>query len=120
MELTVRSVGSVTCVTLSGTGDDTVLVPLADRLVAAGPLPLVVDVSDLFLLDVNALRGFLAHLLDGDDGGRVTLVCRRRSGRRLLRHWAGNATRIVADVTDALAPARSSALPAAAISGRNR
>lgn len=65
---------------------------------------LLVDVGDLLLTDGKAVRGFLTRLVGGRPNGGVVLVCRRMTGRRLLRRWGGNVVPIVARVDDGVVP----------------
>lgn len=102
VELTFRRVDSVTVVMLSGAADEEFLLRVANDLAEArDDEALVVDVGEFLLTDANALRGFLAQLHDGSPNRRIALVCRRLSGRRLLRRWFGDEVPIVATVDDA-------------------
>lgn len=103
VEVRFRRVRSATLVALSGVAEEDALVRIAEELAAAPDDGLLlVDVGDLLLTDVNAVRAFLAHLFDGRPDGGVVLVCPRMTGRRILRRWGGNDVPILARVDDGI------------------
>ena len=76
MSITVRSDDGVTVVSLAGTADTDMLMPLRDPLVAAlGDNPVVVvDLDELTTVDPAALRSLVMAVLDQARGGHLRLV----------------------------------------------
>jgi anti-anti-sigma factor len=76
MSITVRSDDGVTIVSLAGTADHDMLMPLRDPLIAAlGDSPVVVvDLDELTNVDPAALRSLVVAVLDQARGGQMRLV----------------------------------------------
>lgn len=90
--------GFVTFV-VEGTPVVSSLLRLADHVAectAAGKT-VVVDLDGLVLTSSTAMRTFIAHLNQRCSQANVVLVCRRSTGRRLLRRWAAGSMPVVGD-----------------------
>jgi anti-anti-sigma factor len=76
MSITVRSDDGATIVSLAGTADTDMLVPLRDPLVAAlGDSPVVVlDLDELTTVDPAGLRSLVIAVIEQARGGHLRLV----------------------------------------------
>ncbi len=106
IEVQVRTTPEATVVRLSGVGCGELLEMVAQGLreVAQDCALLVIDLDDAVLSDAAHLQAFVGAVADA--GSAVRIVCRRLSGRRLLR--AGGSRRcppVVGSMEEALATA---------------
>jgi hypothetical protein len=100
----LRNEGGLSVLALSGVADENLLLRLADGVAALADEvadAVVVDVNDLALSDVKAVRAFLTHLAEGPHGAKVVFACQRLTGRRLLRRYGGDQLGIYPSATDA-------------------
>ena len=99
-----RPCAGVAVVVVRGVEDVEVLVSAAGKLRSlALPERVVVDLSEVTLVDPAVVQ-VLASTLGGpsEAGRRLLLVCRRLSGRRLLREWSGDSVEVFRNTVDAL------------------
>jgi hypothetical protein len=106
----VRGEPGATIVHLEGPAEADLLARVGDalaRLCDAEPTALVVDLSDLTLIHPRAVRALLDNLRVGPDE-QPRIVCRRLSGRRVVRSLRRPGpvfASVAAAVADALRPA---------------
>ncbi len=94
----------VAIVVLQGLEDAEVLASAAGELRSlALPERVVVDLSEVTLVDPDVVKVLASTLLGMSEQGRqLFLVCRRLSGRHLLREWAGDTIQVFRNTVDAL------------------
>jgi hypothetical protein len=107
------SEGSCAVITVEGVADARLGRLLADGIAGLGNEvhAVVVDLDELLLTDLGAVRALLGGLLDLPSADRLVVSCRRLSGRRILRRIGGEALRLTEDRLTALALAASGGRP---------
>jgi hypothetical protein len=108
VDVSVRQVGDIVVLRISGTAGDELIGRLADGMaaVAETTAALVVELHDLVLGDMRAVRTLACRLL-ALPAECVAVSCGRLSGRRLLRYCVGARLDVFIDTNDAVAAARA-------------
>lgn len=91
--------GGFVTVVVEGTPVPSALLRLADHVAgrAAAGMTVILDLDGLVLTRSTAMRTFIAHLNERCKEAEVVLVCRRSTGRRLLRRWSAGSMPVVGD-----------------------
>jgi hypothetical protein len=121
MALTVntREIDGITVLGFVGEADTELIVDIVGGIeaVAGDRRCVVLDVDSLWLVDVAAVRAFVARLLEGSALGRVVFACGRVSGRRILRHWSGDELPVFSSAADGAAACRARHLGELSVAG---
>lgn len=108
IEVSTSTVAGCRVLAIRGAADGDVLTMVADGIAAVveGLDALVIDVDELLLTDIRAVRGFLARLFDILPAERLSFHCSRHSGRRILRRCGGDDLKVFATMEGCAAAAR--------------
>jgi hypothetical protein len=110
MALTVntKEIDGITVLGFIGEADMALIVDVVSGIeaVADAQRCVVLDVDDLWLVDVAAVRAFVTGLLEGSALGHVVFACGRISGRRILRRWSSDQLPVFSCAADGAAACR--------------